>query len=132
MNRAADEALADLPEHRRELFGLRPDRRWPELADGLVAGYSPVAAEALALRLVRLAAGAYADRDPDLVRLDLGARSPALPPLTAACAVLTGRRLAWITDVRWTSRPVGAPCPDVRHAVAVHRAKGRRERAARS
>ena len=36
---------AELPEHRRELFRLRLDRWWPDLADGLVAVYGSAAAD---------------------------------------------------------------------------------------
>ncbi|RKS73878.1 amylosucrase [Motilibacter peucedani] len=65
----AERVLADEPEHRRATFGLRLDRWWGDLADGLRAPYGE-AADALALRLVELAAGAFARRDPELARLD--------------------------------------------------------------
>ncbi|MEP6852914.1 MAG: alpha-amylase family protein [bacterium] len=69
-HRAAAAALNGLPEHRRELFGLRLDRWWQELDDGLQAVYPKAAADTLARRLVDLAARAFAERDPDLARLD--------------------------------------------------------------
>ena len=66
----ADAVLAGLPEHQQELFGLAwtgggttctagcprciPTLRWPDLE----------------LRLVRQAAAAFRDREPDLHRLD--------------------------------------------------------------
>ena len=68
---AADEALADRPEHLRELFGLRLDRWWTDLDDGLFAIYRPDQVPDLQLRLVRLAAAAFRDRDPELARLDM-------------------------------------------------------------
>lgn len=61
---------AELPEHRRELFRLRLDRWWPDLADGLVAVYGSAVAEQVADRLIRVAAIGYASREPDLARLD--------------------------------------------------------------
>ena len=69
--RTAAAALQGPPEHRRELFELRLDRWWADLRDGLHGVYPPDVADSLALRLVRLAAGAYRDRDPELSRLDL-------------------------------------------------------------
>ena len=68
---AAAEQLDGCPEHVRELFGLRLDRWWRDLADGLDAAYAAADADPLALRLVRLAAAAYRDRDPELARLDV-------------------------------------------------------------
>lgn len=68
---AAATALAGLPEHRRELFALRLDRWWGDLHDGLVAVYPGRDADALALRVVNLAAAAHRDRAPDLLRLDV-------------------------------------------------------------
>ncbi|HET6210867.1 MAG TPA: alpha-amylase family glycosyl hydrolase, partial [Jatrophihabitans sp.] len=61
---------AELPEHRRELFGLRLDRWWPDLRDGLVAVYGSAAADELAGRLIRVAAIGYATREPELALLD--------------------------------------------------------------
>ena len=52
------------------MFELRLDRWWVDLYDGLSAVY-PAQADALSARLVRLAAEAYRDRDPELSRLDL-------------------------------------------------------------
>ena len=60
--------LADLPEHRRDTFDLRLQRWWPDLVDGLTGVYADPGA--LAARLVRLAAGAYREREPELLRLD--------------------------------------------------------------
>ncbi len=67
---AAAAALGGCPDHRREVFELRLDRWWTDLYDGLAAVY-PSGTDALALRLVTLAAGAYRERDPELSRLDL-------------------------------------------------------------
>ncbi|NHC46256.1 alpha-amylase family protein [Motilibacter aurantiacus] len=67
---AAGQALAGLPEHRRELFAVRLDRWWADLHAGLAAAYGQPAAGDLALRVVRLAAAAYRARDPELHRLD--------------------------------------------------------------
>lgn len=61
---------AELPEHRRELFRLRVERWWPDLADGLAAVYGSAVAEQLAGRLIRVAVIGYATREPDLARLD--------------------------------------------------------------
>jgi amylosucrase len=68
LHAAAADVLADLPQHRRELFALRLDRWWADLADGLAAVYPDP--DALAVRLIRSAAAAYRDRDPDLQLLD--------------------------------------------------------------
>ncbi len=67
----AARALADLPEHRRELFDLRLRRWWVDLVDGLGDVHPPEVATALSHRLVQVAARAYAERDPELLRLDL-------------------------------------------------------------
>lgn len=67
----AAQRLAGSPAHVREVFAARLDRWWQDLADGLHAVYAPEAADALALRCVELAADAYAERDPELGRLDL-------------------------------------------------------------
>ena len=67
----ADAVLAGLPEHQQELFGLRLDRWWDDLHDGLSVVYSAAAVADLELRLVRQAAAAFRDREPDLHRLDL-------------------------------------------------------------
>src|SRR5690348_12330394 len=65
---AVDSRLAGSSGH--ELFTLRLQRWWPDLYDGLASVY-PAQVDALAVRLVELAARAYADRDPELTRLDL-------------------------------------------------------------
>ena len=64
-------AVADLPDHRQQMFTLALQRWWPDLSDGLNAIYSFVDADALAGRLIDLAAHAFAGRPADLVRLDL-------------------------------------------------------------
>ena len=60
---------AALSPERREAFELRLRRWWVDLVDGLAPIY-PAEWGEVALRLVRLAATAYRDRDPDLHRLD--------------------------------------------------------------
>ncbi|MBC7638789.1 MAG: alpha-amylase family protein [Rhodoferax sp.] len=65
---AAAAGLADLPEHRRVTFDLRLQRWWPDLVEGLTEVYAD--AGPLARRLVRLAAAAYREREPELLRLD--------------------------------------------------------------
>ncbi|NHC15305.1 alpha-amylase family protein [Motilibacter deserti] len=65
-----EEALAGLPEHRRELFAIRLDRWWADLYAGLAAAYGDAVAAGLGERVARLAAAAYRDRDPELLRLD--------------------------------------------------------------
>jgi amylosucrase len=65
---AVEAGLADSPD--RELFLLRLHRWWPDLRDGLASIYEPHV-EDLAVRLLRLAADAYAAREADLKRLDL-------------------------------------------------------------
>ena len=67
----ADEALTAEPVHRRELFGLRLDRWWDDLHDGLIAVYEPDQVRALEERLIRAAAVAFAERDGELARLDM-------------------------------------------------------------
>jgi len=67
----ADKELADQPEHLRELFGLRLDRWWTDLDDGLRAVYRPQQVADLEVRLVGLAAAAFRERDPELVTLDM-------------------------------------------------------------
>src|SRR5215217_6056609 len=66
----ANDVLKGLPRHRRETFGLRLDRWWDDLVAGLRGAYPSAVADALALRLVRLAADGFAVRDEDLSRLD--------------------------------------------------------------
>jgi len=67
----AEQALTAEPAHRRELFGLRLDRWWNDLHDGLIAVYKPDQVQALEERLIRSAAVAFAERDPELARLDM-------------------------------------------------------------
>ena len=67
---AAGEVLSTQPEHRRADFAVRLDRWWGDLRDGLRSVYPSNHADALALRVVRLCARAFAERDPQLARLD--------------------------------------------------------------
>jgi amylosucrase len=78
MHRAPDRAheigakeLASADPARRELFELRLDRWWSDLADGLSAVYAPDQVAELTERLVALAARAFSERDADLLRLDM-------------------------------------------------------------
>ena len=66
-----DDVLAALSPGRRELFALRVERWWPDVHDGLVAVMAPEDVAPLERRLLRSAAEAFRDRDPDLHRLDL-------------------------------------------------------------
>ena len=66
----ANDVLKGLPNHRRDTFGLRLDRWWDDLVAGLRGAYRRGEADALALRMVRLAADGFAARDEDLSRLD--------------------------------------------------------------
>lgn len=66
----AGDLLADLSDERRELFSLRVERWWPDLRAGLVAVHRPEVAAQLERRLLRAAASAYAEREPELHRLD--------------------------------------------------------------
>ncbi len=70
LHTAAAEVLEDLPEHRQELFGLRLDRWWTDLNDGLAAVYRPSQVPVLTERLIRCAATAFKERDAELGRLD--------------------------------------------------------------
>jgi amylosucrase len=63
--------LLDVDDGLRALFGLRLDRWWADLADGLATVYSPSQVAELTDRLVVLAARASAERDTDLHRLDM-------------------------------------------------------------
>lgn len=63
--------LTELSDERREVFALRLDRWWPDLAEGLTAVYGAEQTDDVALSLAELAATAYRDRDTDLHRLDL-------------------------------------------------------------
>jgi amylosucrase len=70
LQRQAGEVLAGLQAHERELFALRLDRWYEDLLDGLAAVYPSEQVGPLVGRVVRLAAAAYADRAPELKRLD--------------------------------------------------------------
>ena len=61
---------ADLSPERAELLQLRVERWWPDVHAGLAAVYPADALTDLELRLLRLAATAFRDRDPELARLD--------------------------------------------------------------
>src|SRR6478752_6463836 len=63
--------LEEEPEHRRELFGLRLDRWWSDLHDGLSAVYAADQVAELERRLVVMAAAAFRERVPELRRLDM-------------------------------------------------------------
>ena len=63
--------LDGLPDHEVEMFGARLVRWWEDLRDGLAAAYEPAVADELAVRLVGLAAAAFAARPADLKHLDL-------------------------------------------------------------
>ncbi|MCW2529877.1 MAG: alpha amylase catalytic region [Pseudonocardiales bacterium] len=62
--------LRSEPDHRREEFAIRLDHWWDDLVDGLRIVYPSPGADELALRTVLSCARAYADRDPQLRRLD--------------------------------------------------------------
>ena len=68
---AVADVLAGLSPDRRELFELRVARWWPDLHAGLAGVYPAWQVEALDARLLRLAATAFRDRDPELARLDM-------------------------------------------------------------
>ena len=68
---AAAEVLRDVSDERRTMFDLRLQRWWPDLVSGLNDVYSPEQVAELGPRLVRLAAEAFRDRDPELHRLDM-------------------------------------------------------------
>ncbi|MGQ7297293.1 alpha-amylase family protein [Quadrisphaera sp. KR29] len=70
MEEAAGDLLQALSPERRELFGLRVERWWPDLRAGLAAVHAPEVATATERRLLRAAAAAHAEREPDLHRLD--------------------------------------------------------------
>ena len=63
--------LADLSQDKQEVFAARLDRWWPDLYAGLRGLYDEATSDAVARRLTMLAAAGYAERDPDLHRLDL-------------------------------------------------------------
>lgn len=64
-----DAVLADLPAHRRQLFGARVERWLPDLLAGLTPLYPDP--DAVADRLLLAAARAFAARDDELHDLDL-------------------------------------------------------------
>jgi amylosucrase len=61
--------LADVPDHRREVFQARVQRWWPDLHAGLSLVYDDP--DAVATEAVRAAARGFVDRPDDLHRLDL-------------------------------------------------------------
>ncbi|HWS58341.1 MAG TPA: alpha-amylase family glycosyl hydrolase, partial [Actinotalea sp.] len=65
------DVLDALSPERRELFELRVARWWPDLHAGLAGVYPEAQVPALEARLLRLAATAFRDRDPELAHLDL-------------------------------------------------------------
>ena len=65
---AAKAALVGLKRRRRETFLLRLERWWPDLLAGVAGAYDDP--ERVAVRLVEVAARAYADRPRDLHALD--------------------------------------------------------------
>ena len=67
----AADVLSGVSDEYRTLFDLRLQRWWPDLVAGLRDIYSAEQVQALAPRLVRLAAEAFRDRDPELHRLDM-------------------------------------------------------------
>jgi len=67
---AVADVLDGLSPDRRELFELRVARWWSDLHAGLAGVYPAWQVEALDARLLRLAATAFRDRDPELARLD--------------------------------------------------------------
>ncbi|WP_395727197.1 alpha-amylase family protein [Nakamurella sp.] len=71
MHAEAQAILQGRPRHQQELFGLRLDRWWQDLDDALTAVYGGERATDLERRLVRIAATAFGERDPELHRLDL-------------------------------------------------------------
>jgi amylosucrase len=64
------EALKDMSADRQQAFELRVERWWSDLHDGLAGVYDPDQVAELEVRLLRLAASAYAARDRELHRLD--------------------------------------------------------------
>ena len=61
---------SELSAARRQTFELRMRRWWPDLLAGLAEVYPAEESEALAARLGAAAERAFAERDPDLQRLD--------------------------------------------------------------
>jgi amylosucrase len=73
MTEVADDVaplLAGLSPERRETFELRVRRWWSDVEVGLAEVYPAQEASALGARLLVAAAAAYAERDPELHRLD--------------------------------------------------------------
>lgn len=68
---AVADVLDGLDGARREQLEVRLERWWPDVRAGLAAVYPADALAGLEARLLRLAAEAVRDRDPDLARLDL-------------------------------------------------------------
>jgi amylosucrase len=66
----AAEALHGQARHLQETFAVRLDRWWEDLYEGLAEVYSPSETDDLSERLIRLAARAFLDRDPELRLLD--------------------------------------------------------------
>ncbi len=66
----AEDELGGLADHLRDTFAIRLNRWWEDLVNGLTGIYSQADATDLAGRLIRLAANAFAERDPELHRLD--------------------------------------------------------------
>ena len=65
----AAKRLAAMSPDKQEQFALRLDRWWEDLTAGLATLYSQ--ADLVAMELVDLAAAAYAERSPELHRLDM-------------------------------------------------------------
>ena len=65
---AVDARIAALPAHRRTTFALRLERWWPDLRGALDGVYADP--DAVALRLVEIAADGFAERDEELHALD--------------------------------------------------------------
>ena len=68
---AVEAELAGVDPHLREVFDVRLERWWGDLASALAQVYAADDARALAAHLAGRAAAAYRDRDPELRRLDL-------------------------------------------------------------
>jgi amylosucrase len=67
---AARTVLGGLPPAERAVFELRLERWWEDLVAGLAGAYPTHDTTDLGIRLVRLAATAFLERDADLRRLD--------------------------------------------------------------
>jgi amylosucrase len=64
------EALAEMSADKRQTFELRVRRWWDDLHSGLADVYDSAAVADLEARLLQLAAASFAERDPQLHRLD--------------------------------------------------------------